>query len=93
VEILTVAGTVTPGLLLESAMTALPDGTGAVNVIVQLAEPGPTSAPGEQVKDEGKTTPVKLTVADCCTPLSVAVTLTLCALLTVPVVAEKVALV
>ena len=48
--------------------------------------------PGEQVKDEGNTATVKLTVADCCWPLSVAVTLSLCALVTVPVVAAKVAL-
>ncbi len=64
-------------MLLDSAMTAPPEGAGAVKVIVQLADPGPTSAPGEQVKDEGKIAPVKLIVADCCTPLSVAVTLTL----------------
>ncbi len=62
-------------------------------MIVQLADPGAATVPGEQVKDEGTTTTVKLTVADCCTPLSVAVTLTLCALLSVPVVAAKVALV
>jgi len=52
-------------LLLDSAMTAPPEGAGAVKVIVQLADPGPTSAPGEQVKDEGKIAPVKLIVADC----------------------------
>ncbi len=77
--------------MLDRAMTAPPDGAGDVKVIVQLADPGAVIVPGEQVKDEGTTT-VKLTVADCCTPLSVAVTLTLCALLTVPVVAAKVVL-
>jgi hypothetical protein len=87
-----VAGTVTLVLLLDRTMTALPDGAGADKVIVQFADPGAVTVPGEQVKDEGKTTPVKLTVADCCTPLSVAVTLTLCAPLRVPVVAAKVAL-
>ncbi len=72
--------------------TAPPDGAGAVRVIVQLADPGPVTVPGEQVKDEGKTAMLKPTVADCCWPLSEAVTLTLCVLLTVPVVAENVAL-
>ena len=83
----------TLALLLDRATPAPPEGAGAVNVIVQLADPGAATVPGEQVKDEGKTTTVKLTVADCCCPLSVAVTVALCALLTVPVVAAKVELV
>jgi len=88
-----VAGTVTLVLLLDRAITAPPEGAGADKVIVQLADPGAVTEPGEQVKDEGTTTTVRLTVADCCTPLSVAVTLTLCVLLRVPVVAAKVVLV
>lgn len=80
-------------MLLDKVMTAPPEGAGAVNVIVQLALPGAGTGPGVQVKEEGKTSAVKLTVADCCWPLSVAVTVALWALLMVPVVAAKVALV
>ncbi len=73
-------------------MTVAPvDGAAADKVIVQLEDPGAAIVPGEQVKDDGTTT-IKLTVADCCWLLSVAVTVTFCAVLTVPVVAENVAL-
>ena len=85
-------GTVTLALLLDKATTAPPEGAGPDKVIVQLAVPGAATVPGEQVKDEGTTATVKLTVVDCCWPLSVAVTVALWALLRVPVVAAKVAL-
>jgi hypothetical protein len=92
-KIVTVAGTFTLVLLLDKAISAPPDGAGAVKVIVQLADPGAATVPGEQVKDEGKTATVKLIVADCWWPFRVAVTMALWALLTVPVVAAKVVLV
>jgi hypothetical protein len=92
-EIVAVAGTVTLALLLDKAISAPTDGAGAVKVMVQLADPGAVTVPGAQVKFDGKTPTVKLIVADCCWPLSVPVTVALWAPLTVPVVAEKVALV
>ncbi len=76
-ETVTLAGTVTLVLLLDRAMSsplnrAVPD-----KVIVQLADPGAVTVPGEHVNADGTTGTVKPTVADCCWPLSAAVTLTL----------------
>jgi hypothetical protein len=73
-ETFTLAGTITAALLLERVTLAPPEGAGAVKVIVQFADPGAATVPGEQVKDEGSTATVKLTVAERCTLLSVAVT-------------------
>jgi hypothetical protein len=91
--IVTVVGTFTLALLLESATLAPPAGAAADNVIVQLDDPGAVTVPGEQVTDDGTTATVKLIVAACCWPLSVAVTLTLWALITVPAVTLKATLV
>ena len=86
------AGTVTLALLLDTATPAPPNGAGAVNVIVQLDDPGAATVPGEQVNDEGVTATIRVTVVECCWPLNVAVTVAVCALLTVPVVAANVPL-
>ena len=85
----TLAGTVMLALLLDS-MTCTPrcgavfvillppvDDTGTVKLTVQLADPGAATTPGEQVKLEGTIEITKLTVADFCWPLRVAVTVTL----------------
>jgi len=88
----TVVGTFTLALLLDSETLAPPAGAGAESVIVQLDDPGAVTVPGEQVTDDGTIATVRLIVAACCWPLSVAVTLTLWALLTVPVVILKPAL-
>ena len=88
----TLAGTVTLALLLDSVTLAPPEGAGADKVTVQLAVPGAATLDGEQFTDEGRTATVKLRVAACCWLFSVAVTLALCAVLTVPVVAANVAL-
>ena len=58
------AGTATLALLLDTAMPAPPDGAGADKVIMQIADPGGVTVPGEQVTDEGKTGTVKLTEPD-----------------------------
>ena len=69
------AGTVTLVLLLERA-TLAPDGAEADSVTVQFDDPGPVTAPGEQVRFEGTIAKVKLTVVDFCWPFRVAVTVT-----------------
>ena len=79
-------------LLLDNETLAPPNGAAADKLIVQLADPGAVTVPGEHVNDVGTTGIVKPTVADCCWPFNAAVTLTLCALLTLPVVAENVPL-
>jgi hypothetical protein len=89
----TLAGTVTLVLLLDRATLAPPRGAGAVKVMVQLADPGAATVPGEQFKDEGVTATVKVMAADICWVLSVAVTVAVWAVLMVPVVAAKVTLV
>jgi hypothetical protein len=61
-----VAGTFTLALSLDSAMVAPPAGAGAVNVIVQLADPGVVTVAGEQVNSEGTMAAVKLIAAACC---------------------------
>ena len=79
-------------LLLDNETLAPPNGAAADKLIVQLADPGAVTVPGEHVNDVGTTGIVKPTVADFCWPFNAAVTLTLCALLTLPVVAENVPL-
>jgi hypothetical protein len=90
---ITLAGTVTLVLLLDNVTLAPLDGAAADKVIVQLEEPGAVTVAGEHVNNDGTVGMVNPTVADCCWPLSAAVTLTLWALLTVPVVTENVPLV
>ena len=63
-----------------------------VKVTVQLDVPGALTVAGEQLKAPGWTFTVRLTVASCVMPFREAVTVTFCALLTVAVVAENVAL-
>jgi len=87
-----VEGSVTLPLLLNRATLAPPDGAGADKVIVQVADPGALTELGEQFTDVSEPVTVKLIALDCCWPFSVAVTLALCAVLRVPVVAEKVVL-
>jgi len=89
----TLPGTVMMALLLDKVTLAPPDGAGALNVTVQFADPGALTVPGEQLTVDGTTATVKLTAADCCCPLSVAVMLAFCAELRFPVVAETVVLV
>jgi hypothetical protein len=89
----TLPGTVTLELLLDNATLAPPDAAGADNVTVQFADPGELTVPGEQVTEEGTIAIVKVTDADCCWPLSVALTLAVWAPLSEPVVAENVVLV
>ena len=71
----TLAGTVTLVLLLDTVTLAPPKGAGTDKVIVQRADPGAATAPGEQLKDEGRSATVKPMVADSCWVPSVAVTL------------------
>ncbi len=68
---------VTLVLLLDNVTLAPPDGAAADKLIVQLEDPGAVTVPGEHVNADGTTGTVKPTVADCCWPLSAAVTLTL----------------
>jgi hypothetical protein len=72
---------------LDRAMLAPPAGAGADRVIVQFADSEAVIVLGVHVRDEGTVSDVKLIVAVCCWASSVAVTVTLSALLTVPVVA------
>ncbi len=79
-------------MLLDNVTLAPLEGAAADKLIVQLEDPGAVTVPGEHVNPDGTTGIVKPTVADFCWPFSAAVTLTLCALLTAPVVAENVPL-
>lgn len=90
--ILMLAGTVMPELLLDRAMVNPPDGAGADKVTVQAELPGALTVPGEQFRLPGTTRVVRLTVAIWFWPFSVAVIVAVWLLLTVPVVAVKVAL-
>ena len=85
----TLAGTVTLGLLLDKLALTPPAGAGADSVTVQDAKPGALTLEGVQLSRDGITVTVRLILADCCTALSVAVTLAVCAVLTVPVVATN----
>jgi hypothetical protein len=85
-------GTVTLALLLARAMVAPPEGAVAVKLTVQVAVPGAFTVAGEQLKLLSWAGATRLSVAGWLWPLRVAVTVALWLLLTVPVVAEKVAL-
>ncbi len=80
-------------LLLERLMAVLLTCAGEDNVIVHVEDPGAATVEGEHDRDEGTTTTWSVTVVDCCTPLSVAVTVAFCTVARVPVVAENVVLV
>ena len=71
----TLAGTVTLVLLLDTVTLEPPKGAGTDKVIVQLADPGAATVPGEQLNNEGVTATVKPMVDDSCWVPSVAVTL------------------
>ena len=84
-------GTVTLALPLDSA-TVTVVGAGADKVTVQEEVPGALTVPGEQLRLEGTTVTVRLTVVDWFWPFIVAVTVAVWLLETVPLVAVKVAL-
>ena len=79
-------------LLLDSATVTPPVGAGADNVTVQVELPGAETVPGEQLRPEGTTTTLRLTVAVWVWLFSVAVTIAVWLLLMVPLVAVNVAL-
>src|SRR5690348_2174997 len=83
---LTELGTVTFGLLLESATDAS-NGTGADRVTVQTEVPGLFTVAGEQFKLLGTMLATRCRVVDWLPAVTVAV----CALLTVPLLAANVA--
>jgi hypothetical protein len=88
------AGTVTLVLLLDSATVAPPAGAGADKVIVQAELPGAFTVPGAQLRPLGTTVTVavRFTVVDWLWPFSVAVTVAVWFVATVPLVAVNVAL-
>jgi hypothetical protein len=88
--ILTLAGTVTLALLLDSVMLVALEAA-AVRVAVQVEVPGAFTVAGEQVKLLNCMAAARLIVACWLWPLRVAVTVALWLLLTVPEVAVKVA--
>ena len=90
--IVTLAGTVTLALLLDKLALTPPPGAGADNVTVQDAEPGAFTVDGVQLSNDGITVTVRLMLADCCTAFRIPLTLAICAVLIVPVVAENDAL-
>src|SRR5579872_2485932 len=87
----TLAGTVILPLLLDN-VTVAPEGAAAVRLTVQLDVPGAFTVAGEQLKLEGCAVTVSATVVVWLIPFKDAVTVTVWALATVPVVAAKVAL-
>ena len=87
------AGTVMLALLLDSATVAPLEGAGADSVTVHTEVPGALTVPGEQFRLPGTTMLVRLMVAVWFWPLSVAVIVAVWLLLTVLVVAVKVALI
>jgi len=89
---LALAGTVTLALSLERAMVAPPESAAAVRVTVQVAFPGAFTVAGEQLRLLIWAGATRLSVAGWLWPLRVAVMVAFWLLLTVPVVAEKVAL-
>ena len=78
-------------LLLAKPTVTPTEGAGAVRVTVQLDVPGAFTVAGEQLKLAGCKFTVKPIVEVWLTPLRDAVTVTFCAVETVPAVAEKVA--
>jgi hypothetical protein len=88
---LTLAGTVTLALLLDSVMLAALT-VAAVKVTVQLEVPGAFTVPGEQLKLLICAAAARLMVDGWLWPFKVAVTMALWLLVTVPEVAVKVAL-
>jgi hypothetical protein len=83
---------VTLGLLLDRVTVDPAAGAALDSVTVQLEVPGALTVAGEQVKPPGWTSTVRAIVATWVIPFRDAVTVTLCALVTVPVVTLKVAL-
>lgn len=79
-------------LLLLVRVTVVALAGAAERVSVHVADPGALIELGEQESEDGCTATVKLMVADWACPFSVALTVAFPAVLTVPVVAEKVAL-
>jgi hypothetical protein len=88
--ILTLAGTVTLALLLDSVTLAALT-VAAFNVTVQVEVPGAFTVPGEQLKLLICAAAARLMVAGWLWPLKVAVTVAFWLLFTVPEVAVKVA--
>jgi hypothetical protein len=78
-------------LLLERAMVTPPAGAAAVRRIVQVELPGAFTVAGEQVIEPGCTDIVRPIDVDCVAPLSEALTVTFCAVVTAAVAAKKVA--
>ena len=87
----TLAGTVILPLLLDN-VTVAPDGAAAVKLTVQLDVPGAFTVAGEQLKLAGCAVTVSATVVVWLIPFRDAVIVTVCAVVTVPVVAVNVAL-
>src|SRR5579864_4350993 len=90
--IVALPGTVTLALLLERATVNPPAAAAAVKLTVQVVVPGAFTVPGAQLRLLSWTAAARLSVADCVTPFKEAVTIAFWLLLTVPAVAENVAL-
>jgi hypothetical protein len=88
----TLPGTVTFVLLLDSATVTPPVGAGVDKVTVQLELPGATTLPGEQLRLPGTTVTLRLTLAVWLWLFSVAVMVAAWLLVIAPLVAVKVAL-
>ena len=86
-------GTVTSGLLLARETTLHPEGTRAVNVIVQVLTKAESKVVGLQLKDDTVSACARLIVAGAELLLYVAVTVAVRLLLNVPLVALKLAVV
>jgi hypothetical protein len=92
VPTMTLLGTVMLALLENKATTEPPAGAAEVNETVQVDVPGAFTVAGEQPRLLGCEVTVKVMAADWFTPLSEPLTVTFPAVVTVPVVAAKVAL-
>ena len=90
--IVTPLGTVMLALLLDSATLAPLEGAEPDSVTVQVEVPGAVTVPGKQLRLPGTTVTVRLTLADWLWPFSVAVTVAVAPLATVPLIAVNVAL-
>ena len=86
-------GTVTSGLLLARETTLHPEGTRAVNVIVQVLTKAESKVVGLQLKDDTVSACARLIVAGAELLLYVAVTVAVRLVLNVPLVALKLAVV